>query len=169
MSVTVSLTYHSHTFSPWQVRTPSTCTIPGEEYRTCTDCQEEETRALPLAAHAYGDWIVEKPASMTEDGLEVRICSVCRARDEKKLPAGDYLPGDLNGDGTVDDKDAEYLLYHIFYPNQYPVRQDCDFNGDGAVDDKDAEYLLYHIFFPSDYPLTHGYPNITENRNEGQA
>ena len=65
----------------------------------------------------------------------------------------DYLLGDVNDDGTVNDKDAEYLLYHVVYPAEYPVRQDCDFNGDGSVDDKDAEYLLYHIVFPDEYPL----------------
>ena len=64
-----------------------------------------------------------------------------------------YTPGDANGDDEVNDKDAEYLLYHIFYPERYPVRQDCDFNGDGEVGDKDAEYLLHHIFYPDVYPL----------------
>ena len=73
--------------------------------------------------------------------------------DNFEIEIIDYISGDVNEDGKVDDQDAEYLLYHIFYPQQYPVRQDCDFNKDGSVDDKDAEYLLYHIFFPDAYPL----------------
>ena len=64
------------------------------------------------------------------------------------------VPGDTDGDGVVNDSDVEYLLYHIFYPDTYPVSGNCDFNGDGATNDKDAEYLLYHIFFPDSYPLT---------------
>lgn len=64
-----------------------------------------------------------------------------------------YLVGDINEDSFVNESDVEYLLYHIFYPQQYPARQDCDFDGDGVVGDKDAEYLLYHVFFPDDYPL----------------
>ena len=64
------------------------------------------------------------------------------------------VPGDTDGDGTVSDRDAQYLLYYIFYPDSYPVYQDCDFNSDESVDDRDAQYLLYHIFFPDSYPLS---------------
>lgn len=131
-----------------------TCTKPGSKSHHCTRCDAKtDITEIPANGHSYGEWIVEKPASMTEDGLEVRICSVCREREERILPAGDYLPGDVNDDGIVNDKDAEYLLYHVFHPQQYQVRQDCDYNKDGIVNDKDAEYLLYHIFFKDDYPL----------------
>ena len=65
----------------------------------------------------------------------------------------DYLLGDVNGDGKVTDEDATYLLMHTFYPEDYPVRQDCDFNHDGEITDEDASYLLYYTFFPDDYPL----------------
>lgn len=65
----------------------------------------------------------------------------------------DYLPGDVNNDGKVTDEDATYLLMHTFYPEDYPLRQDCDFNHDGEITDEDATYLLYHTFFPDEYPL----------------
>ena len=61
--------------------------------------------------------------------------------------------GDLNGDESVTDADAVYLLYYTFLPDIYPVNQDCDFNGDGQVNDKDAVYLLYHTFLPDLYPI----------------
>ena len=62
-------------------------------------------------------------------------------------------PGDLNGDGTVNDADVEYLLWHILFPEMYPVDGNVDFNGDGRVNDADVEYLLWHILFPALYPL----------------
>lgn len=65
----------------------------------------------------------------------------------------DYIPGDVNQDGTVDSDDAIYLLYHTFLPQEYPVRQDCDFDKNGVVDSDDATYLLYHTFLPEEYPL----------------
>ena len=64
-----------------------------------------------------------------------------------------YAPGDIDGIEGVTDADAEYLLMYTFFPEDYPVNQDCDFNGDGFVNDADAEHLLMYTFFPEDYPL----------------
>ena len=64
-----------------------------------------------------------------------------------------YTPGNIDGDDEITDRDAIYLLYHIFYPDLYPISQPCDFNGDGEVNDKDAIYLLYHVFYPDLYPI----------------
>ena len=64
-----------------------------------------------------------------------------------------YTPGNIDGDDEITDRDAIYLLYHIFYPDLYPISQPCDFNGDGKVDDGDAIYLLYYTFYPELYPL----------------
>ena len=64
-----------------------------------------------------------------------------------------YTPGNIDGDDEITDRDAIYLLYHIFYPDLYPISQPCDFNGDGKVDDGDATYLLYYTFYPELYPL----------------
>ena len=63
--------------------------------------------------------------------------------------------GDIDGNDTVDNNDAIYLLYHtIFGEEEYPVNQECDFNDDGIVDNNDAIYLLYHTIFGDEYPLS---------------
>ena len=64
-----------------------------------------------------------------------------------------YIIGDIDGIEGVSDSDAEYLLMHTFFPEDYPLNQECDFNGDGYVNDADAEHLLMFTFFPEDYPL----------------
>lgn len=64
-----------------------------------------------------------------------------------------YTPGDIDGVDGITDADAVYLLMHTFFPDDYPVNQNCDFNGDGIVTDADAVYLLMFTFFPEDYPL----------------
>lgn len=154
MGVEVTPVICTHPNAVWQTQTPATCTEKGTEVEICPNCGAVlNTKEIPETGHSFGEWFVEKPASMTEDGLEVRICSVCKEREEKILPAGEYLPGDVDNNGKVDDKDATYLLMYIFYPEDYPVRQDCDFNHDGEITDEDASYLLYYTFFPDDYPL----------------
>ena len=63
------------------------------------------------------------------------------------------IPGDLTGDGTVDNLDVEYLLWYTLFPEDYPLTGAGDFDGNGTVDNLDVEYLLWHTLFPEDYPL----------------
>ena len=67
--------------------------------------------------------------------------------------ASNILKGDLNEDGSVDNLDVEYLLWHTLFPEEYTLNQDGDFTGDGSVDNLDVEYLLWHTLFPEEYPL----------------
>ncbi len=64
-----------------------------------------------------------------------------------------YAAGDINLDGTVDDKDATYLAYHLFFPEYYPVYRNADLDRDGKVTDADALYLKHHLRSPLEYPL----------------
>ncbi len=73
------------------------------------------------------------------------------------IAANAYFPSvsdfDFDSDGELNDSDVLYLLYHVFFPEDYPVTADCDFTGDGEVTDADVIYFLYHIYFPEDYPI----------------
>ena len=64
-----------------------------------------------------------------------------------------YILGDVNDDEVVTDQDAIYTLFHIYFPEKYPVNQPCDFNKDGEITDQDAIYLLFHFYFPEKYPI----------------
>lgn len=63
------------------------------------------------------------------------------------------LPGDVDENGSVEISDAIYLLYHVNFEEDYPIRQTADFDGNGSVEISDAIYLLYHVNFEEDYPL----------------
>ena len=65
------------------------------------------------------------------------------------------MAGDFDGNGSVDNQDVEYLLWHTLFPEDYTLTADADFDGDSTVDNRDVEYLLWHTLFPEDYPLTH--------------
>ena len=66
----------------------------------------------------------------------------------------EYLPGDFDGNLTVDEDDAIYLLRHVLFPELYPVYFPGDFTVDSQVTEDDAIYLLRHVLFPEMYPLT---------------
>ena len=63
------------------------------------------------------------------------------------------IPGDVDGDGVLNDEDVAQLLWHTLFPDAYPISGSADFNGDGMVDDQDVAYLLWHTLFPDAYPL----------------
>jgi hypothetical protein len=64
-----------------------------------------------------------------------------------------YPKGDVNHDLKVNSDDGIYLLWHVFYPEDYPIYEKHDLDGNGTVDADDGIYLLWHIFYPEDYPL----------------
>jgi len=61
--------------------------------------------------------------------------------------ACDYVPGDANGDATVDISDAVYLISYIFSGGSAPSPLLAgDANCDSTVDISDAVYLISYIF-----------------------
>lgn len=64
-----------------------------------------------------------------------------------------HLPGDINLDNTVNRDDAMELLWHITFPDMFPISAPADFTGDGKVNRDDAMQLLWHITFPELFPL----------------
>ena len=62
-------------------------------------------------------------------------------------------PGDMDGDGVVDDSDVARLLWYTLFSDAYEIKGDADFNHDGAVDDADVAYLLWYTLFPELYPI----------------
>ena len=63
------------------------------------------------------------------------------------------VKGDVDGDSDVDLDDAIYFLFHVNFPEFYPVSQPVNFDGKGGVDLEDAIYFLFHVNFPEFYPL----------------
>ena len=76
MTVTVNLTEHIHSFSGWQVRTPASCTEPGEEFRACA-CGEEETRSIDPLGHTLVKTEAVEPTETSAGNIEYWTCTVC--------------------------------------------------------------------------------------------
>lgn len=159
----------------------ATCKEEGKQWYTCTVCNAKKEVITPKTDdHSYGKWekvddqshthtcticdgtetldhnwgigvVTQKP---TEDtlGIITYTCDDCGA--EKSIEVA-YIPGDIDGNGVVEQDDAVYLLLHTMFGEEfYPVAMDADIDKDGAVTQEDAVYLLLHTMFgESFYPL----------------
>ena len=83
-----------------------------------------------------------------ESGNEPLLSATIHCDDD-----GMFMIGDLDENDMVNDQDAIYLLFAVYFPDNYSLNQQCDFNNDGKTNDQDAIYLLFHIYFPDNYPL----------------
>ena len=61
--------------------------------------------------------------------------------------------GDVNGDMSVDEADAIYLLRHTLMPEKYPISGSADFDGSEMEDIDDVIRILNHLSNPDEYPL----------------
>jgi hypothetical protein len=101
--------------------------------------------------HSYTS-VVVSPTLETE-GYTLHTCHCGNSYKDNFVDRLTYTPGDVDGTEGITKDDAIYLLMSTFFPEDYPVSQDCDYDQNGAVDKDDAIYLLMHTFFPEDYPL----------------
>ena len=60
-------------------------------------------------------------------------------------PEPDHEPGDINGDGSVNNKDVTRLLRYIKHHDVQAVEAALDVNGDGSVNNKDVTRLLRYL------------------------
>ena len=111
---------------------------------------------------ANGDYVVE----ISRPGYLTRYVSVTVAGGTADMGAKPLLAGDVNGDGSVDDSDADALnasWYTAFGDDGYNVN--ADFNADGVIADDDYGTLN------SNYGKTilDYQENVTINRITGQV
>jgi len=69
-----------------------------------------------------------------------------------KVAVSAYTPGDINGDGMVDNKDVIRLMRHLKYNDVEYVVDALDVNGDGEVGNKDVTRLMRYLKY-NDVPI----------------
>lgn len=100
---------HVHSYGAWQTVKAATCTEDGEEKRVCSECGDEQKRALESrGSHSYGRWQETKEAKCEEAGEEERVCSEC---------------------GDVQTREIEPLGYHSYGRWQVEQEATCGIAG----------------------------------------
>ena len=96
-----------HNWSEWTVTTPATEKKEGVETRTCSRCDQKETRSIPKLSHTHSLTMTEaKPATCTDNGNTAYwTCSGCGkffsdakgkneiTKDSWVIKAFDHTPG----------------------------------------------------------------------------
>lgn len=80
-----------------------------------------------------------------------------------------YIPGDIDLNKTVDRDDVMRLLWHISFPDRFPIEVPADFNSDGLTNRDDVMRLLWHISFPDRFPLDIEWPEEEPTEPEEPA
>ena len=120
---------------------------------TFTDFEQYYGGFLPYGTYTYRIELEKNENIWMEITFEITPGKSNIISIKSEPSEDDFLLGDVNNDGVVDDADAYYLLMYTLLGDMYPVNQPVDFNGDGVVDDADAYYLLMHTLLPDMYPL----------------
>ncbi len=124
-----------------------TCTEDGSITHTCVNCGSSSAEVLPATGHSYGPWEVLTQPTEEASGLRQRTCAHCGHIEQEIMDPITVQPGDVNGDGRVNARDARALLRAIAGAEGADSIDPAaaDFNSDGRVNARDARALLRAI------------------------
>lgn len=88
-------------------------------------------------------------------GVSAILCIAMAAAVLFSVTAADKVPGDINKDGEVDNKDVVSLFRHLSGDESEVDERACDTNADGEVDNKDVVALFRHVSDPT-YAIFYG-------------
>ena len=102
----------------------------------------------PPTGHTPGEPVKENEGEHGSHDL-VTYCETCGEELSREAVEG-YLPGDINGDGKVNNKDLTRLFQFLSDYDVEVLEAALDVNGDGKVNNKDLTRLFQYL---SDYDV----------------
>ena len=109
----------------------------------------EAVGELPVPTREGGwvfmGWYTEAADSAFTAGQGTQVTAETVLEDDTTVYAHWRLPGDINGDGKVNNKDWNLLLRYVKYSEGTVVEINVDVTGDGKVNNKDWNLLLKYV------------------------
>lgn len=142
-----------HNYSTnWTVDKSPSCTQPGSKSHHCIRCGDKaDVTEIPATGHTFGEWVVTLPPTSDTEGMQERTCTVCGETEQLSIPAigapdDEYLPGNVNGDGSVTSADALMALQAATDKIELTgaAALAADVNGDGLITSSDALQILQY-------------------------
>ena len=129
-----------HSFGEWTVTKEATEEAVGEETRSCTRCDETETREISATGHTAGEWVVTTPATATQNGEKTQSCTECGTTlGTQSIPAYGKVSGVSIDDISMNYKDSSTITpsitvdsgvkYTVTYSSSKPSVASVDANG----------------------------------------
>lgn len=145
-TVTIQIaTYHKSETIP---AVAVTCTDIGyTEGTKCATCGMIISKPQPInpVGHQWDEGVVTKEPTATEAGERTYTCTVCGKMQADPTPPLPYLPGDINGDCAVNNKDLTRLMKYLAGEDVTVIQAALDVNGDRAVNNKDLTRLMKYL------------------------
>lgn len=92
MVLSFSSCAHEHAWSEWTTTTEATCTVDGEQTRTC-ECGEKETKPIAAKGHSeWSEWVTTTAATCTMDGEQTKTCE-CGKKETRPIAATGHIAG----------------------------------------------------------------------------
>ena len=103
-----------------------------------------EFPTVTYAMHKFIGWFTDSRTGL-QTGTGTQITTETVFNEDTTIYANWYLPGDVNGDGKVNNKDVNRLLQYLAGDDVAVVMFACDVNGDGKINNKDVNRLLQYL------------------------
>ena len=103
-----------------------------------------EFPTVTYAMHKFIGWFTDSRTGL-QTGTGTQITTETVFNEDTTIYANWYLPGDVNGDGKVNNKDVNRLMSYLAGDDVAVVLFACDVNGDGKINNKDVNRLLSYL------------------------
>ena len=134
---TESITATGHSYGSW------TKLNDTQHQRVCS----KNSAHMEKANHTWDSGVITKEPTTTVEGVKTFTCTTCgatRTEPVDKLEST-AIPGDINGDGTTNNKDLTRLMKYLAGEDVSVIETVLDVNGDGVLNNKDLTRLMKYL------------------------